>query len=1186
MAAVEAGDAAPISEELGREKRRGSSSGRGEEAAEHEIAAFAISTQGLSTLTAGLRGAPTLPAPLFDFLFAEMSFSRARAGRLQETLGSVVAALREAGVEVVALKGAALAFFHYPEPGLRPMGDLDLLLREPRDLGRATAVLSRAGWRALFDTPRHRVFARPDERVARPAAEDAGNPVRLEIHTSFRLPVLGRVYDASAALRAQAETRDLDGTPLRDRSGSRAPDTSPLPGGRGLRGERDPGDPGARFPSPRESARRSFAGVSEDTRRLLRVEEEADGQCRPDPVCGGRGETPLPRPSKSFSLGLFFRVIPDAKRARGAAAAPTHPPPAGLVHDAPLACRVAGEQRALPRPDALPDAGRGEGERGAGRDRAVSRRGVDASAPRPRRPPAPRRAALSGRPAASVGRAALAGALAMAAFGIVEIWFTELAVWAFHRAAFAPLERPFAAVLFLSYPLAGALATGLVAAAAGAAGVALEGAAAGASVVLVAHGVFRLPAYAGGSFVLLVSLNAVLLGAALATAVLPRPPRSLAVLAGPWPVALLLGAPPWVMTELLAEASRPVRALGFVVTAGAVATAALAAGRAGPRLRAFAAGLAALATLAAISFADSDPPRQAAVSVAPRMRGPNVLLVVLDTVRADHLSLHGYSRDTTPHLKRFAGSATVYTRAIAPSNMTLASHTVTLTGLAATEHRAHYDAGRPAGRPLGTSMPTLAGVFAERGYDVSSVAGNYGFLGSGFGLDRGFLWNDARARRSTLGVIPATSVRGAFRRFLCRTLGLWPESDARARGAGEIADLAIRRIDRAELLGRPYFLFVNYFDAHERGARPSPWAGKFSTRPARATGALFESMLREMNATGRVSIGERDREDLVARYDETLAYLDGSLGRLLARAAGPNGEKDTLVVVTSDHGEAWGEHDTLGHGSTLYEEQVHVPLVARTPRQAAPRVVETPVGLAGVFGLLTGAADGIRVEDVRRHRARFPLVAAPRPTCSQPSKEIGCSSGGSTAADPGQFGNRRFEQADRAVIVAFGERPDAATEIDRAAAWRQLAVGRARFQLRQSRIQCIAAGHSRGQCKMHVGEMRACLRKVFFAISRNVPPMRLQPGLTGKRQPPQQRGAVGEDVQRRVGPACRLDMLFVDRKRPIKVAFIEVGPGCVKTFFRPQKLHATGDDPRRHDGLSIFLLYRVWSQSGRDLGPR
>jgi hypothetical protein len=199
--AVEAGSASLISDALKEDSSSGS----------EEIAAFAISTQGLSALTCRCREVRTLPVALSDFLFAESLHSEARARRLLETLSGTICRLRAADVEVVALKGAALAFFRYEEPSLRPMGDLDLLLRESRDLERATAALAGAGWIALFDTNRHRVFARPDERVASPATEHPENPVRLELHTSFRLPVLGRLYDASAELREQAEVRDLDG---------------------------------------------------------------------------------------------------------------------------------------------------------------------------------------------------------------------------------------------------------------------------------------------------------------------------------------------------------------------------------------------------------------------------------------------------------------------------------------------------------------------------------------------------------------------------------------------------------------------------------------------------------------------------------------------------------------------------------------------------------------------------------------------------------------------------------------------------------------------------------------------------------------------------------------------------------------------------------------------------------------
>jgi hypothetical protein len=229
VAAVEKGDAGPLAEALEKkneDERRKEDASKGRDSGESrrsdraELAAFAISTQGLSALVAGCRGAGTLPVPLPEFLFEEVSFSRARAMRLRETLGSVVLTLRASGIEVVALKGAALAFFHYPDPALRPMGDLDLLLRDPRDLPQATEALGRSAWRRILDTPRHRVFARPDERVVRPASEDPENPIRVEIHTSFRLPVLGHVFDASAALRDEAQARDLAGTPVAIAAGS------------------------------------------------------------------------------------------------------------------------------------------------------------------------------------------------------------------------------------------------------------------------------------------------------------------------------------------------------------------------------------------------------------------------------------------------------------------------------------------------------------------------------------------------------------------------------------------------------------------------------------------------------------------------------------------------------------------------------------------------------------------------------------------------------------------------------------------------------------------------------------------------------------------------------------------------------------------------------------------------------
>jgi hypothetical protein len=123
--------------------------------------------------------------------------------RLQE----VLAHLSSAGVEVIPLKGAALLLRREAIAGLRPMGDLDLLLVDPSRMGAAAAALTRAtGYRPLLDTPRHLVFAEENETVPSPAGEHAGNPLRIELHRSFRLPVLGVVLDATKDLVKNAVT--------------------------------------------------------------------------------------------------------------------------------------------------------------------------------------------------------------------------------------------------------------------------------------------------------------------------------------------------------------------------------------------------------------------------------------------------------------------------------------------------------------------------------------------------------------------------------------------------------------------------------------------------------------------------------------------------------------------------------------------------------------------------------------------------------------------------------------------------------------------------------------------------------------------------------------------------------------------------------------------------------------------
>jgi hypothetical protein len=185
-----------------------------------ELAAFAAAFQGVASRIAAVENLEALPADLVEFLRFEALRSAARGAKLLETCDEVSSALAREGIDAVALKGAALLLAGTAEPGHRPMGDLDLLLADPGRMGDATRALAPLGWTTLFDTRRHRVFAREAERIVRPGCEDPDNPIRLELHYAVRIPVLGRTYDPTPALLAAAMPAVRDGVRCRVAAGN------------------------------------------------------------------------------------------------------------------------------------------------------------------------------------------------------------------------------------------------------------------------------------------------------------------------------------------------------------------------------------------------------------------------------------------------------------------------------------------------------------------------------------------------------------------------------------------------------------------------------------------------------------------------------------------------------------------------------------------------------------------------------------------------------------------------------------------------------------------------------------------------------------------------------------------------------------------------------------------------------
>lgn len=316
---------------------------------------------------------------------------------------------------------------------------------------------------------------------------------------------------------------------------------------------------------------------------------------------------------------------------------------------------------------------------------------------------------------------------------------------------------------------------------------------------------------------------------------------------------------------------------------------------------------------------------------------PNVLLITMDTVRADHLSLYGYQRDTTPHLRDLAREATVYTHAIATSDETLTTHASIFTGLYPSWHRAYDDPPQhPYGRPLAPTFTTLAQALRANGYWTGAEIANFGILGTEMGMGRGFsVYHTRRALR--LSEVAYESPRPFYLRtgarlILSRLAVDTDELTTRCLRAADINRRAFALLDQAKQTGA-FFLFVNYMDAHGPYVLPPPFNTRFPGRdPHFNTAAMWEMTWQVLSGERHVS--EAERSHLVSQYDGGIAYEDEEIGKLLARLRELGLYDNTLIIIVGDHGETFGEHGLMQHAvGSVYQDLVHVPLLIKYPSQ-------------------------------------------------------------------------------------------------------------------------------------------------------------------------------------------------------------------------------------------------------------
>jgi arylsulfatase A-like enzyme len=290
--------------------------------------------------------------------------------------------------------------------------------------------------------------------------------------------------------------------------------------------------------------------------------------------------------------------------------------------------------------------------------------------------------------------------------------------------------------------------------------------------------------------------------------------------------------------------------------------------------------------------------------VASRKGDPHrVVMVFVDTLRADHLGTYGYQRQTSPLVDEFASRAVVFDAARSVAPWTLPTARSLMTG----RHPELFD-----------SAATLQAQLQAQGWATAMFAGNW-YLSPNFGINRD--WGQHR-------------------------LVNWPLAE-------DQVDQALKWFEEVE--GRDAFLMVHFMDPHLPYREPKRYRSLWAKEPPETLGEEFHR-----NTVLRYRLEASDREYVVDRYDGSIRYVDDEVGRLLEGL-----EEDDIVIFFSDHGEEFWEHGGFEHGHTLYDEVIRVPLVVRAPG-LAPSRVEAPVSLLDLaptvldlLGYEVGDVDGL-----------------------------------------------------------------------------------------------------------------------------------------------------------------------------------------------------------------------------------
>ncbi len=305
--------------------------------------------------------------------------------------------------------------------------------------------------------------------------------------------------------------------------------------------------------------------------------------------------------------------------------------------------------------------------------------------------------------------------------------------------------------------------------------------------------------------------------------------------------------------------------------------------------------------------------------------GPNVLLISIDTLRADHLSCYGYVRNTSPNIEKIAKQGVLFTQAISPASWTTPAHMSIFTSLYSIRHNVLNTKMK-----LNDDIITLAQVLQKNGYATYACISAPTMLPAKLGFDKGFdVYDDY-----TVGFDLAVNL------FKLNDLYGGQNDHPICPLTHTMATTFLKKN-----LNSKFFLFVHYWDVHGNYDAPEPYKKMFD----KDYEGDFDGTYKYIKKI-KPGIAKRDLEHMVARYDGEIRYVDDYIGKLMDELKKLGLLDNTLIVLTADHGEEFLEHGGNWHGKTLYEEVIHVPLIIRYPLSIPQsKIITTPISTVNIM---------------------------------------------------------------------------------------------------------------------------------------------------------------------------------------------------------------------------------------------